>query len=102
MSAAAQAADTPAFPSEVKSYIENRELCEHFRQEPFDGSTPEQVERREFLRESVEIYCAGTDRRLVALKKRYIGNRAVLSRLEHYETAEAYACPIVGSKRRKP
>ena len=76
MSGAAQAANTPALPPEVKSYIEDRGLCEHFRQEPFEGSTPEPVERRQFLRENVEIPCAGTDRRLVALKKRYIGNRA--------------------------
>jgi hypothetical protein len=82
ISGAAQAADTSALPPEVKSHIEDRELCEHFRQKPFEGSTPEQVERREFLQESVEIHCAGTDRRLAALKKRYIGNRAVLSRLD--------------------
>jgi len=92
ISGAAQAADTSALPPEVKSYIEDRELCEHFRQEPFEGSTPEQVERREFLQESVEIHCAGTDRRLAALKKRYVGNRAVLSRLESYEIASEGPC----------
>ena len=94
ISGVAQAADTSALPPEVKSYIEDRELCEHFRQEPFEGSTPEpeQVERREFLQESVEIHCAGTDRRLAALKKRYIGNRAVLSRLENYEIASEEPC----------
>ena len=92
ISGAAQASDTAALPPEVKSYIEDRELCEHFRQEPFEGTSPEQIERRRFLQESVEIHCAGTDRRLAALKQRYIGNRAVLSRLESYESASEGPC----------
>ena len=74
-------------PPEVRSYIEDRELCEDFRQEPFEGRTPEQVERRQFLQQSIEIHCADTDRRLAALKKRYAHDRAVMSRLEHYEVA---------------
>ena len=92
LSGAVVAADNSALSPEVASYIEERELCEHFRQEPFEGNTPEQIKRREFLQESIELHCAGTDRRLAALKKRYIGNRAVLSRLEQYEIASEGPC----------
>ena len=92
VSGAALASDTTALPPEVKSYIEDRELCEHFRQEPSEGNSPEQIERRRFLQESVDIHCAGTDRRLAALKQRYAGNRAVLSRLESYEIASEGPC----------
>ena len=91
-SSAALAAGPSALPPEVASYIEDRKLCEHFRQEPFEGSTPEQIKRREFLQESIEIHCAGTDRQLAALKKRYIGNSAVLSRLKQYEIASEGPC----------
>lgn len=92
-SGAVQAADGSALPPEVRSYIEERELCEHFRQEPFEGNAPEQVERRAFLQASVEIHCAGTDRRLFALRKRYAGTRSVLSRLEKYEIDSEVPCP---------
>ena len=39
-----------AVPDEVASYVEEREHCEHFGQEPIEGHSPEQIERREFLR----------------------------------------------------
>lgn len=87
ISGAAQAGEASPLPPEVRSYIEDRELCEHFRQEPFEGNTPGQVARRQFLRESIEIHCAGTDRRLAALKQRYAHDRAVMTRLENYEVA---------------
>ena len=79
-------------PNEVASYVQERELCEHFRQEPFEGQTPEQIERREFLRQSIEIYCSGTDRRLAALKLRYKDNTAALSLLEKYEPSSEASC----------
>lgn len=91
-SSAAVASETPTLPPEVQSYIADRELCEHFREEPADGGTPEQNKRREFVRESIEIYCSGTDRRLAALKKRYTGNPAVQSRLAKYEPAIESPC----------
>ena len=92
ISGAAQAGTASPVPPEVRSYIEDRDLCEHFRQEPFEGNTPEQVERRRFLQESIEIHCAGTDRRLAALRKRYSHNRAAMSRLENYEVASEGGC----------
>ena len=72
-------------PSEVEAFIADRNTCDHFRGEPTEGSRPEQMKRREFIIESIEIYCSGTDRRLAALKKRYRDNSAVMKRLSQYE-----------------
>lgn len=74
-------------PAEVASFIEERNTCEHFLGEPYEGegASAEMEERREFIFESYEIYCAGTDRRLAALRKRYRDNPVVLERLKKYE-----------------
>ena len=76
-----------ALPPEVDAFIRDRDLCDHFRGEPQEGSSPAQIERLEFIIESLEIYCPGTDRRLAALKKRYKNNSDVLLRLNRYEEA---------------
>ena len=70
---------------EVESFIHNRDLCDHFRGEPFEGNSPEQIERRKFVFESLDIYCAGTDKRLAALKRRYKNNNEIIKRLSRYE-----------------
>ncbi|WP_052321527.1 hypothetical protein [Ralstonia sp. A12] len=72
-------------PSEVRAFIQERNTCDHFRGEPAEGDSPEQVERREFLLDSFDIYCAGTDKRLAALKRRYKANPAVMRRLNQFE-----------------
>jgi hypothetical protein len=80
----AHAGDHP-LPPEVATFIQDRDACDHFRDEPHEGDSPEQTERRAFIFESLEIYCPGTDRRLAALKKRYKNNTEVLKRLNDYE-----------------
>lgn len=72
-------------PPEVQEFIANRDLCDHFRGEPFEGNSPEQIKRREFVFQSIEIYCPGTDRRLAALKKRYKNDSGAMKRLSEYE-----------------
>jgi len=72
-------------PQEVEAFVVERDACDHFRGEPTEGDSPEQMERRAFVQESLEIYCSGTDRRLAALKSRYSGNAAVISALGKYE-----------------
>lgn len=70
----------------MSAFIEDRTACEHFMGEPYDGGdAPELVERRKFIVESFDIYCAGTDRRLAALRMRYRNDPAVLQRLKQYE-----------------
>ena len=78
---------TVDLPQEVKSFMADREACDHFRGEPIEGDSPDQKDRRVFVLESLEIYCAGTDRRLAALKARYADNPAVISILSGYEPA---------------
>jgi len=74
-----------SFPPEVKAFIADRDACDHFRGEPHEGNSSEQIERREFIFQSLEIFCPGTDRRLAALKKRYKDNREVMKRLNAYQ-----------------
>ena len=80
-------APVAALPPEVATFVVERDTCEHFRGEPIEGSSAEQLERRTFVQESLEIYCAGTDRRLAALKKRFAGNASVVLALRNYEEA---------------
>ena len=83
-SLSAQEKDVP-LPPEVSEFIHERDLCDHFRGEPYEGDSPEQIRRREFIFESMEIYCAGTDRRLAALKRRYKDDVESIARLNKYE-----------------
>lgn len=72
-------------PPDVDAFVRDRDLCDHFRGEPTEGVSREDVERRDFVRESVEIHCPGTDRRLAALKRRYARDQGVMKRLAAYE-----------------
>ena len=79
------AAPGASLPSEVDAFVVDRDACDHFRGEPTEGDSSDQVERRQFVQDSLEIYCAGTDRRLAALKARYSSNAKVMSVLNKYE-----------------
>jgi hypothetical protein len=72
-------------PTEVARFLEERKVCEHFLAEPVEGSTLGERERRDFVADSVDIYCAGTDKRLAALKRRYAANRTVMGTLKALE-----------------
>lgn len=74
-----------SYPNEVKAFIAERDTCEYFRGEPSEGDSPEQSERRQFIADSLDIYCAGTDKRLAALKRRYQNDRSVMKQLNRYE-----------------
>lgn len=78
-------ADNKVIPREVKNFVAERNTCDHFRGEPFEGNSPEQIERREFIFDSLDIYCSGTEKRLAALKRRYKKNQAVMKQLNKFE-----------------
>ena len=78
-------AESDGLPQEVRSYTAERNICDHFRDEPIEGNSPEQIERREFVANSLDIYCSGTDKRLAALKRRYKNNQAAMDKLSQYE-----------------
>lgn len=52
-------AESLPYPEEVKAFITERETCDHFRGEPFEGNSPEQVERRNFIADSLDISVQG-------------------------------------------
>jgi hypothetical protein len=71
-------------PDEVARFIEERKTCEHFLGEPVEGRTAEQRKRRDFVADSIDLYCSGTDKRLAALKRRYAGNARVMTILHQW------------------
>ena len=68
------------WPGDVASFIEQRDLCDHFL-----GEEPYDEERRKFLEKNIIELCTGTDSKLANLKKKYQGNAAVIERLSVYE-----------------
>lgn len=73
-------------PRDVAEYVARREVCEHFRQEPWpEGSSAEDKDRREFIARQLAGACSGADRALRELKEKYGKDRAVMDRLNAYE-----------------
>ena len=67
-------------PDDVTKFMENRELCNHFRgEEPYDD------ERRAFLYKSVMKICKGTDKELESLKEKYKEQSEIMSSLSIFE-----------------
>lgn len=78
-------AQAQVLPAEVTRFLQEREMCEHFLGEPVEGQTPADRKRRAFVADSVDIHCAGTDKQLAALKRRYAGNKAAMAALRLLE-----------------
>lgn len=69
-----------SLPTDVSSFAEQRDLCDHFR-----GEDPYDEERRVFLEKNMLELCTGTDVALAKLKSKYINNKQVTSKLNQYE-----------------
>ena len=67
-------------PEEVARFIERRNACDHFR-----GEEAYDAQRREFLEQQMLKLCVGSDKELAELKKKYSGNKAVVTKLNEYE-----------------
>ncbi|HEY0721873.1 MAG TPA: hypothetical protein VGE50_11540 [Gammaproteobacteria bacterium] len=80
-----------ALPAEVVQFIEQRTLCDHFRDEPWpEGDSQEERERRTFLSTQLEQLCKGSDERLRLLREHYRGDQKVVEALKGFEdTIEA-------------
>lgn len=73
-------------PPELAQYIERREVCEYFREEPWpEGHDADALERRDFLAAQLERYCSGADQGLRELKDKLRDDPQALGRLERYE-----------------
>ena len=69
------------FPVKVELFIERQDQCDHFR-----GEEPYDQERREFLRQRTLEFCVGTDKQLAELKQKYRSNKAIMEKLNQYES----------------
>ncbi|WP_395402820.1 hypothetical protein ACHMW6_30940 [Pseudoduganella sp. UC29_106] len=82
MAAALTASAEPAgLPDDVSAFLAERESCDHWRGE--DGYD---ADRRAEISWSVCQYCAGTDRKLASLKKKYRLSKQVMDRLTGLES----------------
>lgn len=69
-------------PTDVKQFIAQRDVCDHFRGELPD---PEEAERMREVTGQIEKLCRGSDRRLRLLKKKYGSDANVKKRLNVYD-----------------
>lgn len=77
------------FPKEVLELIERRELCEHFRQEPWpEGTTIEESERRDFIVNQIKQFCTDFDEAAQKLRRKYRNKQAVIEQLDRFGDVE--------------
>lgn len=78
--------DFCSLPADVRVFVEDRDMCDHFRGEPWpEADDDEARERRRFLLDAMRTSCAGTDKSLEALLQRYRDDRAVMKALAEFE-----------------
>ena len=81
-----EAQKIPNLPTDVKSFVEQRDGCDHFRGEPWpEGNNPEDKERRDFISKNLKNLCTGTDNSLKKLRNKYRNNPAIVELLRKYE-----------------
>ena len=78
--AVAIAEDIISPTNDVREFIEQRDLCDHFRGEPANGE-----ERRKFLLKNMIELCTGTDKQLMELKTKHKADKAIMKSLSIYE-----------------
>lgn len=49
-------------PHDITKFVERRDVCDHFRGEPYEGD----AERRDFIERQLNEYCNGTDAELMS------------------------------------
>jgi hypothetical protein len=69
-----------ALPAPIRSFTTRRDQCDHFR-----GEEPYYAARAREIAAKMKRYCAGTDRELRRLRKKYAHNPRVLKTLNAYE-----------------
>jgi len=76
-------------PKEVLKLIERRELCEHFRQEPWpEGTTIEESKRRDFIVNQIKQFCTDSDEAAQKLRRKYRNEQAVIEQLDRFGDVE--------------
>ena len=72
-----------AVPLEVRKYIKERQLCDHFLGEYGDDNK----ERQKFIEKNVNQLCTGTDQKLERLLKKYAEDPVVIEELREFKTS---------------
>src|SRR3546814_9011268 len=67
-------------PTDAQAFVEQRDLCDHFR-----GEAPYDEQRQQFLEQNIAALCTGSDARLAALKHKHLDHEAVQAVLLEYE-----------------
>jgi hypothetical protein len=74
------------YPHEVRTFIERRAGCDHFRGEPWpEGDDAWARERRKTLTDAMRKQCTGTDAELVRLRTQYRDDQAIAAALREFE-----------------
>jgi hypothetical protein len=70
-------------PRDVQRFVDRREACDHMR-----GDIPDPSEKRPMngVAREINMLCAGTDRELVQLKRKYATNSTIMQILTQFET----------------
>ncbi|WP_052285921.1 hypothetical protein [Azorhizobium caulinodans] len=74
------AAELAGLPADVRTFIQRRDGCDHFR-----GEEATDPERATFLAAQLKKLCTGTDAQLARLRKSYAANPVVIRALADYE-----------------
>ena len=78
--------DYCSYPPDVRAFLDDRDLCDHFRSEPWpESDSAEDRARRNELVDGMKTTCAGTDRRLAALKRKYRAHAVLIKLLSEFE-----------------
>ncbi|PHV11330.1 hypothetical protein [Chitinimonas sp. BJB300] len=71
-----------SIPKDVERFIKKREGCDHFRGEVADTNDKK---RQKDIQSNIKKLCAGTDRQLNTLLKKYKGKAFIIERLSEFE-----------------
>ena len=76
-----------SLPKEVSAFIAQRDTCDHFRGEPYEGGDHTEIgrERYKYVTGKLEEYCTGTDKTLADLRQKYSENPSVIEKLSMYD-----------------
>ena len=80
-------ADYCSYPPDLRAFLDDRDLCDHFRSEPWpEADSAEDRARRNQLVDGMKTTCAVMDRRLAALKHRYRDHAGLTKLLLGFES----------------
>lgn len=82
----------PAFSSnlqnkDVKSFVANADLCDHFAGE-WDSDLPKQDQKR--IERSIDKYCGKAKQQMSSLQKKYKGDSEIEQLINEYDSVQTY------------